>query len=309
MKKVYLEEVSLAIIFPKQLINELNTYVFFDNILNFLQKPNQTALILDMSSTEYFDTSLLAALYLMFNEKNSYSKKISVMLPNGDKIDDYKIVYAIFNFYAFDKRSFYKPRYIGQNNARETEDLLLKYLKRINLRDYDLVKIIISELIANIKMHTDTKKGYVAGHISSREKELRVSIANGEYSIAEQLKIKANMVFEDDKSAVLWSLKKTNSTRNEKESGGLGLYLLRKYIYALKGAVSILSGRCYLKFDYTCFDPLRVNIIEVNEIVECDFVFNGTIINLFIPYEVDNTIKDVQQCEDTIIDLSNRKGR
>ena len=36
------------------------------------------------------------------------------------------------------------------------------------------------------------------------------------------------MIFKSDFEALIWALKKTNTTRNEDESGGLGLYLLRK---------------------------------------------------------------------------------
>lgn len=43
--------------------------------------------------------------------------------------------------------------------------------------------------------------------------------------------------------------------------GGLGLYLLRKYIHELHGECTIVTGNCFLRLDETCFNSINVNQI------------------------------------------------
>ena len=130
---------------------------------------------------------------------------------------------------------------------------------------------------------------------------LAVSVANTDYSIAKQLEIKKGMVFADDLSALEWTLKKSNSTRDDKEAGGLGLYLLRKYIYELGGSAIILSGNSYIELDNRCFEPKAENFIIYKTRTVLKEEYKGTIITLFIPY----VVKKVELKEnDDIITIS-----
>ena len=271
---------------PKQLKNSFKTYSFLLQAQIKMQKFSEKIIMWNMSNTKVFDVNFLSVMYFIFEEQWRNGKDIFAYLPNKVAYNGKNILLSIFNYYAEDKRSFFKPRQISTKNIRETEDVLLKYLKKLELEKYDIIKTLISEIFANIKMHTENKVGYITGQYCKEENVIIVSIANADYSIARQLEMKRGMIFEDDASALLWTLKKSNSTRDELETGGLGLYLLRKYIYQLEGSAAILSGKCYLEFDGECFNPNAENAIIIKEQQKIIEEFQGTIITLTIPYVV-----------------------
>lgn len=286
-----MKENELLVNFPKQIKATYSDFVFIIKACLYINKARSDFVFLNMRNTRYFSTNLLVILYFSFVEWINEEKNVCVMLPNGENIYGEKAIYSIFNCYARDKRAFFKPRFISAANSREKEDVLLKYLKRIELENYNIVKTLISEIFANIEMHTENKIGCISGHFLEEKNTIIVSIANTGYSIAKQLENKRGMIFEDDFSALMWSLKKNNSTRNSGELGGLGLYLLRKYLYELKGQASIITGKCYLELDDKCFRIDNENIIQIKEKRDLDFEFQGTIITLHIPYlikKIDN---------------------
>lgn len=140
---------------------------------------------------------------------------------------------------------------MGNSNVREVEDLLIKYLKKLDLQEYDKIKIIISEIKANIQMHVaesdDSCKGYISAYHDVTNEKIIISIANNIRGIKDTLELK-KMVFNNELDAINWCLKKRNSTRKEEEVGGLGLYLLRKYLAEIGGSMSIISGNTYVYF-------------------------------------------------------------
>ena len=223
----------------------------------------------------------------IFEKAYKNQKQIYIFLPNGFWFEYKESVIGIFNYYSQDKKAFFKPRKVGYRNVRETEDVIIKYLRSLKLKEYAKIKILISEMIANIKMHTIYKEGVIAGDYLAKLNQIVFSIANYDYSIKKQLLWKRGLEFSSDFEAIVWCLRKSNSSRNDEESGGLGLYLLRKYISELSGKVSILSGTCYVELDGSCYDKNDENRVEIQKSETLKSDYQGTIITIYIPYDVD----------------------
>lgn len=304
---------SLRIECPKTLGNNLKTHLFFQNILIYVKNTEKNSITFNMKNTKSLSTNLLVLFDFLFESEIKKQRKIVIDLPNEhivcqDLKSVNKVIFKMFEFYSEEKRSFFKPRLVGEHNIREKEDILLKYLKELDLKHYDLVKILISEIFANVKMHTSKKESYISGSYYPNNNEIVVSIGNEEYSIAKQLREKRSMIFSDDISAILWTLRKSNSTRNDTETGGLGLYLLRKYIHQLNGKFSILSGTCYLEFEGEDYDEDNENNIHVKVNAQLPYDYQGTMITLHFPYEVCNNKKIITKEKITNISLIDVMG-
>lgn len=296
-------------IWKKKLNNSLESIEYLLDFKQLFSNKDISYLTIDFSKTLYFETNLLALLWYIFEELNSQGIKIKTILRDKKVEVDYKkCIYNMFLYYSSSYLAFLKPRLVGQNNERETEDLLIKYLKNIELREYDKIKVLISELITNIKMHTIKREGLFSGWINKEESVLVVSIVNFGVTIKSQIKNRRDMEFESDYEAIMWALKRSNSTREVNEIGGLGLYLLRRYMSELRGRYTIVSGNAFIEFDKDCFDETNENNIIYSKYKELGNKFNGNIITLFIPYEL---VDDREKFEKYLneIDLSNINWR
>ena len=127
--------------FPKEIINNQRSFEFFMEKVQFLQKIEMKVVLFDFSYTKYFETNLLVILSYIFEELEKRKNNIQVKLRNQNLMHGSKVIHKIFSYYSVDRRPFFKVRHIGICNSRETEDVLVKYLREINLREYNIVKI------------------------------------------------------------------------------------------------------------------------------------------------------------------------
>lgn len=292
--------------FPKNMEETSKTYEFLLKLNELLGKKDIDVVTLDLINTKKLETSILAMISLILDNLLHSTTKILLLLPNRRHYSDKTIIMKIYNYYANEKKAFYKPRLlIGNSNRREVEDLILKFLKNTDIQNQNELKIMISEITANINMHVYREnsecKGYFSGAISKQKDEISISIINNGGSIRELLHRK-KLDFENDESAILWALRKSNSTREKEETGGLGLYLIRKYTKQLDAEVTILSGECCMMIDRNCYDELDSNKIIVKSVNLLPYNFHGTSINLKVPISkaTTNKIQENLKC----IDLS-----
>lgn len=278
---------DVNIVCPRFMISDVNSFNFMMEQQRIIDCPDVNSIKWDMTNTKVFETNLLSMLSFIFEKAYKNQKQIYIFLPNGFWFEYKESVIGIFNYYSQDKKAFFKPRKVGYRNVRETEDVIIKYLRSLKLKEYAKIKILISEMIANIKMHTIYKEGVIAGDYLAKLNQIVFSIANYDYSIKKQLLWKRGLEFSSDFEAIVWCLRKSNSSRNDEESGGLGLYLLRKYISELSGKVSILSGTCYVELDGSCYDKNDENRVEIQKSETLKSDYQGTIITIYIPYDVD----------------------
>lgn len=284
---------------PKNMINSIETYNFLLDIQRIIRNSDNETILLDMSNTKVFEVNLLAFISVIIDEDTNGKNKIGIITDAKIIYDITKIRTSLFNMFSNDTRSFFKPRLIiGNKNSRETEDVLIKYLKAINLKHYNKIKTLISEMIANIKMHVkkieNGAKGYLAAASLPDKNLMIVSIVNNCKTIKDTLQDR-EYEFGGDYNAIIWALKKNNSSRKDEESGGIGLYLLRKYLKELNAEATIISGKCCLKLDSRSY-----NIDNENEIIEkgseeLSFRLEGTIITLYIPMELNEDKVDIVQ--------------
>lgn len=104
---------------------------------------------------------------------------------------------------------------------------------------------------------------------------------NYDITFANHIRQVNKMEFENDYEAILWALKKNSTTRQD--SGGIGLYFLRKYISDMNGKFSVLSGNSYVECDKMCYNEENENFITVSKRKNLSQHFEGTTITLYIP--------------------------
>ena len=260
----------------------------------------------DFSATKIIYTNHLAMIIYIV-QKILDRKNLLTAIVGNERIDGKTLVDTLYRHYAAVKNPFIYPRIISYRNGSNSNSWLTE-LKSLNLEYYEKIKIIISELFANLKMHTTFQEGAFAGFIDNYNKYLFLSIINYDIEIKKTIELKQHMIFKSDFEALIWALKKTNTTRNEDESGGLGLYLLRKYIHELHGECTIVTGNCFLRLDETCFNSINVNQIFFVEYKKLMQNYGGNIISLKLPLEKSLNIAKNRISEEININLEGLNG-
>ena len=272
----------LELKFPKRIGLEEKSFEYLVNLNRKVEKVKKSEIRMDFSCTTIFVISHLAMMmYIVEGIVKRKNKLVSVF--KNFEVEGEDVVRELYKYYGDSHGNVVNPcklKFLYDNNE---EQPWLDKLRHLELEKYDKIKVVISELVANLKMHTLYKEGTMAGHVDVKNQYLILSIANYDITIKNNLKRKQRMIFYNDYEAVLWALKRSNTTRDEEESGGLGLYLLRKYIHELGAECIIISGNCFLKLDRTCFDKKKENIIHVKKynIMSCSY--EGNIITLSFP--------------------------
>lgn len=284
--------------FPAKITNNVRGINFFNGIFDLLNNQKCKKIVFDLANTTYFETNLFAVFENIIEKCISNAIEIKVRLDKEvEKALDTEVREEIFTYYFKDKAFAFRTRKVGTGYESEVEKLLLDDLKSLNLFEFSKVKILLSELIANLKMHTQDGYVFFSGYHNYKKNTLVFTIANYGITISDRIKQVRHMEFLDDYSAILWALKKNNSTRLEDESGGLGLYLLRKYVNELNGEFVIISGNSYLEFDRMSFNIENDNDIEVKRKEEISSSYQGTIITIEVPYK-----KDMGRTKNVLVD-------
>lgn len=275
--------------FPQKMSNNVKFINYITNLYKILRTNQYDSIILDFRNTLYFETNLLAILGYFIEEFSSKGIKFRLIItvsPGREKeVSTEDVISSLFELYLENYSLALKPRKIGNRYPDESNRLLLYDLKMLNLKEYEKVKILLSELFANLKMHTLYQEGIYAGFHNYKDNTLIFSVVNYDVTIARQILQKRSIEFEDDLNAIVWAMRKHNSTRYHEESGGLGLFLLRKYICQLDGKIIIISGDCYLEFDKSCYQDMDENIITIKKYSQLANRYEGTIITMIVPDE------------------------
>lgn len=288
---------SCTIHFPTRISNSVKFINFILNLYKILRTNEYDSIKLDFRDTVYFETNMLSILAYFIEEFDSkrirFRLIVSICSDEEQEVNIKDFVNFLFELYSEDLSLALRPRKIGNRYPNESNRLLLNDLKLLNLKEYEKIKILLSELFANLKMHTLYQEGIYAGFHNYKENTLIFSVVNYDVTIAKQILQKRKIEFEDDFNAIVWALRKHNSTRYHEESGGLGLYLLRKYIHQLDGEIIIISGNCYLEFDKSCYLDSDENAIRIKNHIHLVNRYEGTIITMKIPDEqLDNCDED-----------------
>lgn len=261
--------------------------VFLDDLVKNLKGGE---IYFDFENTKLLNTSHLAA--LMYITEGIIARKNRLISKIGSKeIENLEIIGKLYEYYVGENAQFLVPVKLSYQDYSVNSEVWLENLKLMNLREYNKIKIMISELIANLKMHTLYQEGTMAGSIDKSKKMLIVSIVNYGLSIRKNLESE-HMVFQNDFDAIMWALKRAHTTRSSDTLGGLGLYLLRKYISELRAQCIIVSGNCFMILDENCFNAIDENRIEYQRYEEMPHYYGGNIFTLMLPLKVNTEGKD-----------------
>ncbi|QAA31333.1 hypothetical protein [Clostridium manihotivorum] len=275
---------AMVINFPKNLRTDKKGIEFLAFLWGVSKKIYKGRIIWNLKYTKKIETNLLSFLGLIARRMDSRNNIIEMVIRDSNgmtiKVSD-NILTRLFKKYSSNKNKLLEYNFLDENNSKEEiEILLLKNLEELKLLYYSDIKILLSEFIANIFMHATDKEGSMSGYMTDKD-DILISVCNIGRTIKQNIESVNEYKFLNDKDAILWALKKNNSTRNKEESGGLGLYLLRKYINKIDAEAYIISGKFFISLSGdNCFDENDVNKFYFKEEFEMKSFFPGNLITL-----------------------------
>ncbi|WP_294129357.1 ATP-binding protein [uncultured Clostridium sp.] len=256
------------------------------NLWHSLKNRKDTVIILDLRSTTYIASNLCSALGLILEKikiKNnkiylrnmrSYLKQILINNEFLSSIEFQKAQWSRYNFLDYKKFKVEEKEkfegYLIEKFDEFTKENLLKFNKKDTVRA-------ISEMFANVKMHTNSKEVVTCGYYDKDKKEMYFTISNHGITMSKTIERKIGYVFEKEIEAIEWAVKKSSSTRHNDETGGLGLYSTKEFINSINGEMWIVSGRGYWHN--------KENNIEKYELKSS---FPGTLITFLFPLDYSN---------------------
>lgn len=286
----------MIIHFPKNLRTDKRGVEFLSFLWGMSKKLRNIKIYWNLKNTKKIETNLLSFLGLVLQRMDNRNNIVDLIIKDSNGIEQIvedNIIRIIFKKYSYHSNELLKYNFLTEQNSNDDiNTLLIKNLKEFNLLYYSDIKLLLSEFIANIFMHTTDKIGSMAGYITEKE-EILISVCNIGMTIKKNIENINKYRFVNDTEAVVWALKKTNTTRDDEECGGLGLYLLRKYIYKIDAEAYIISGKAFIKLSgKNCFDTLKINDIYLDQDIEMRSFFPGTMIVLKFNNEKNYTMNN-----------------
>lgn len=286
----------MIIHFPRNVLTDKKGIEFLSFLWGFSKKKRNSNIYWNLKHTKKIQTNLLSFLGLVLKRMDNRKNTIKLIVKDNmgnDIIIEQEILIFIFERYSSTKNKLLQYNFLSEKKSRDDIDvLLIKKLKEFNLLYYSDIKMLLSEFIANIFMHTANGEGAIAGYITEKD-EILFSVCNMGKTIKQNIEGINNYNFLNDREAIIWALKKTNTTRKDEESGGLGLYLLRKYIFKICAEAIVISGKSFIRLSgNNCFDELKVNDIYLDQDIEMQSFFPGTMMVLKFKNEKNYTINN-----------------
>ncbi|MGL5353361.1 MAG: ATP-binding protein, partial [Clostridium sp.] len=269
-----------------------------------LKYIRNTKIIFDMTNTKTLSVNICSSLGLILEKvklKNNeiYFRKVpddikSTLIKN-------EFLKSIQNKDSYlNKGDFLAYRKFSVKEKSEFEEYLVDNISAFvekNLLSCDIKDVTraISEMFANVKMHTLSKEIVTAGYYEKKNKAMYFTISNHGVTIAKNIEKMNGYFFDKEVEAIEWAIKKSSSTRHSTETGGLGLYTTRNFVKEIKGSMWIVSGRAYW-----------YESIKGIERAEMNSAFPGTIITFMLPLNYDRNISE--DLSESIISISDIIG-
>lgn len=267
---------------------EDNLYTDFSGIkrlFDFYHSANlhkNTNIYIDFSNLNWLDANLSALLGSMLyklshNNNLTFStdlyyvyNKFDVLFRNGfldlDKtiIDEKKSTISFRSFNSSDKTNFID--YVKN-------DLLShRSMPFFSGEDQDKIIHALIEIFCNIQTHANTcDPFFVCGQYYATKKQLIFTMVDLGVGFLPAIQKKTGGEISDSSNAILWALKKKNTTKSN-NIGGLGLYDLDKYFNETNGNLQIITGDCFWGIE------LKDTIFN-HRIFQKPYI--GSVINLF----------------------------
>lgn len=245
---------EIIIDFPRNLGNSSSDANFLANLWHSIKNRKNTKIVFDIKNTNNFSINVCSSLGLILEKVKLRSNKIyfrnvpanlKKILVHNDFlkcIEEKNDNWNNNNFLAYKKFNI-KEKESFEEYLIDTISIFVNE-NSLNCNIKDIVRA-TSEIFVNVKMHTKSNEVVTCGYYDNLKKEMYFTISNHGITIAKNIEDKNGYVFNKDVEAIEWALKKSNSTRDDTEIGGLGFYKTREFIKEIKGNMWICSGRGY----------------------------------------------------------------
>lgn len=276
-------------------------YIFISTLYHDLKKYKSTKVYLNCKKTKWIDPPVCAALALVLN-----NFKIKNNLEFNFKYLSKRHLNLFYNNGFFkslnNKNSLnYTNPSIKLTNISTKSMIYLKNYLNVNLKSHsfydeesfiwrDIIRCLL-EIYKNADMHGNSSRLFICGHYFPEVQTLIFSLANiGETFKTNYLK-KRKYTFSDDLSAIMYSLELFSTSRNENESGGIGLCFVKDILKKVDGEFIIYSGNGLYIEDSKNLKKISLDKKFPGTIVSIKIKLNSLLLyqdNIDIPDEVYN---------------------
>ena len=148
---------------------------------------------------------------IYFRNIPNYLRQILINNEFLLSLESQKFQWSRYNFLAYkkfkveEKETF--EEYLIEKFDEFTKENLLNFNKKDTVRA-------ISEMFANVKMHTNSEKVVTCGYYDKDKKEMYFTISNHGITISKTIERKNGYIFEEEIEAIEWAVKKSSSTRH-----------------------------------------------------------------------------------------------
>ncbi|RXH52461.1 hypothetical protein D6T70_06385 [Kurthia gibsonii] len=272
---------------PKSIKNDFEGFNLFSKIFNETNDETSKVIRLDFSRTTWFEANLSAVL-------GTWASK---MFRQGNKIQIYNIAKSIRR--VLQKNGFYER--FNLETIADTYSSTIKYFEfdiseqekfskyltnevipniktKANKKVLKSLKLSINEVFTNVEFHADSKTVYTCGQYYHENKKVAFTISDLGKTIGNNVRKYQKDNSLTDVETIAWAILLDSSTKSamvaNDEAGGIGLYLIHKFIYNNEGILQIISGNGFYE--------LNNGMISKREL---DFQIPGTIVNMITKLE------------------------
>lgn len=275
---------------PKKIMNDIETLNFLCDFF-YLSNQHAQTIVINFKETIFF----------RYNLSSVFGAICWNASKNNNKIKFRNVSNNIKNILSTNK--FLKK--FGINEIEDQEHITISYMEflpeeRISFSEYikneflpslttvlknefkQEFRISIEELFQNCRLHGECDKIFTCGHFFVNENKIYFTISNIGISIKENVNKHLDDYSINSIDAIVWATKEGNTTRKEKNIGGIGLHNLIKFLDDTNGKIQIVSNDGVYE---------RENKQELYQ--KLNKSFDGTIVTLiFNLKEIDKYRKD-----------------
>lgn len=251
----------MTIVLPEEIRSNADGMLGLAKVFHVCSSCIDSEIRFDCSQLNFFDAGLCAILGVILAKMRTAGKRLSV--------DGRVVMIDMFkanNFYEFgikgnkgekpeiERIGFIDKLFFPYWNYENDEAkafikeyarpfLSLKYVPEMTVAVQDRMLDSMGELFNNAKIHAESSEGvFVCGKYSPKRGRLSFTIADAGIGFRERL-VRDIRYDGTDLEAIEWAVSKKNTVRCSGIPGGLGLKLLKEFIYLNRGRLSITSGR------------------------------------------------------------------
>lgn len=256
----------------------------FDSIASIAKKSSHLFLdsvVLDFSACNFFEANMSAPLYsIIARLRNELNGVMVANLPSSVEkilrknrfltVFDYEELYdtnqttlpfKIFKLHAEEQFYDYLDSYMNARGIPRMSEALTKRFRQS-----------LFEIFLNAAIHSRSESGvFVCGQFFPQKHRLDFSIADAGIGIRENVRRYTGLNKISSVAAIKWAMIEGNTTKTQKQPGGLGLKLLKDFIRINNGKLQIVSRNGYYEFS-----------AGEDTITRMDNDFPGTCVNIEI---------------------------